>query len=83
MRALKLLGWALWVLVTGFSSTIFAWSAANIPAPETNANFPFPGSVWTYLMAIVATIMLIVCIYGLFRMLDETLPEGDPCRILS
>lgn len=83
MRLLKFLGWTCWVLVTGFAFATFGWTAANVPAPVNNPDFPFPSEVWTYSMGAIALIMLIVCIYGLFRALDETLPEGDPCRIMS
>lgn len=77
-RARRIFGWALFTLVMGFGFCIFGWTAANIPAPETSPNFPFPSWVWTACMTVVSVSCLVSACYGVLAFCDAFLkPEAD------
>jgi uncharacterized membrane protein len=80
-RCVKAALYGLISFVNGFGFSLFAWTAANIEAPVNDPNFPLPEATFTYSMAAVAVICLVLCIVFLFYALDEILPTGDSRRI--
>lgn len=69
--------------VFGFGFCLFAWTAANIPPPITDANFPLPGWWWTASMAIVALTCFVSAAFCIFAALDELHSDSnDPRRLV-
>jgi hypothetical protein len=80
---IRVLGWTAWTVVSGFAFCVFAWTAGNMPPPETSAAWPFAPWVWTASMTVVALGAFIATGYGVLAACDSALPKGDPRRVVS
>jgi TRAP-type C4-dicarboxylate transport system permease small subunit len=76
----KVLAGLAFVLFMGFGFCITGWTAANMPAPVSDPNFPLPSWVWTYSLGYIAFMCLVLMIYALFATLDNAFYRPDDTR---
>src|SRR4051812_22218876 len=70
-RLISAIFYAVMIVLSAISFATFGWTAANIPGPALDPNFPFPAWVWTYSMWAVAIGMLAGGAFCTVAMLDE------------
>lgn len=81
-RLLKAACWLAVVILFGIGFSIFGWTAANIPAPINDPDFPLSPFIWTGAMVVVCIGSGVTTIYATFAFLDELLlPSNDARRI--